>query len=353
MCVSYLYYQLISISCVSSDPYPFAIDEAFDTYRMLVDSAGTNIGMSGRKFNVIMTGDSAYVYFCINAYSATHIILSGATLAVSVMIKILEHNATASISLPVHIIPSPLAIVLNYAALDFNFTSWMSPANLRVLRSEQSSGNLPGLKELAMQKDHLGHVSPLSMVGDKRPGRHGKSKLKRRSSWRDTIRGFAGSGGEENDHQKPKTRQTMGPTTSAPSTPGSRVFIGRPRSQTQAHPEDGGALADAESEDLEEADGDFKHLREEDRPIQARVRHVYPQTSPRGISPPVVASPSVLEQQQQELSAAVAEADSKVSMGSIAKEKAKGKEGEPIGTRLTMTSRTGYFQDRVISPSMV
>ncbi len=49
-------------------------------------------------------------------------------------------------------------MVLSYAALDFNFTSWMSANNLRVLRSEQSSGNLPGLKELAEQKDHLKHV---------------------------------------------------------------------------------------------------------------------------------------------------------------------------------------------------
>ena len=49
-------------------------------------------------------------------------------------------------------------MVLNYAALDFNFTSWMTVDNLRVLRSEQSSGNLPGLKELAEQKDHLKHI---------------------------------------------------------------------------------------------------------------------------------------------------------------------------------------------------
>lgn len=41
------------------DPYPFAIDEAYDIYRLLVDSAGTAIGMSGRKFNVIISGDSA------------------------------------------------------------------------------------------------------------------------------------------------------------------------------------------------------------------------------------------------------------------------------------------------------
>jgi hypothetical protein len=55
-------------------------------------------------------------------------------------------------------LPLPAAMVLNYAALDFNFTSWMTADNLRVLRSEQSSGNLPGMKELAEQKDHLKHI---------------------------------------------------------------------------------------------------------------------------------------------------------------------------------------------------
>jgi acetyl esterase/lipase len=42
-----------------ADPYPFAIDEAFDTYRVLVESAGQLIGMSGKKLNIIMSGDSA------------------------------------------------------------------------------------------------------------------------------------------------------------------------------------------------------------------------------------------------------------------------------------------------------
>ena len=41
------------------DPYPYAIDEAFDVYRVLVESAGTAIGMSGRKLNIIISGDSA------------------------------------------------------------------------------------------------------------------------------------------------------------------------------------------------------------------------------------------------------------------------------------------------------
>ncbi|KAG6892293.1 hypothetical protein C0992_001056, partial [Termitomyces sp. T32_za158] len=82
---------------------------------------------------------------------------SGATLAVNVILKMLEND-----SLQVHGEPKlrhPVALVLNYAALDFNFTSWMSPSNLRVLQSEQSSGNLPGINDLAAQKDHLQHIA--------------------------------------------------------------------------------------------------------------------------------------------------------------------------------------------------
>lgn len=62
------------------DPYPFAVDEAFDAYRLIVESCefhdllitrsvkydilfhfvgGELIGMSGKKLSVIMCGDSA------------------------------------------------------------------------------------------------------------------------------------------------------------------------------------------------------------------------------------------------------------------------------------------------------
>jgi len=279
---------------------------------------------------------------------------SGATLAVNVMIKIVEHNTSTATTVPPPPIPPPLSLVLNYAALDFNFTSWMSPANLRVLRSEQSSGNLPGIKELAMQKDHLGHVSPLSMVGDKRPGRHGKYRLQRQPSWRDTIRRLTtNSSEEERDSWRLKRHTTMMEHTASLPGPSSRISIARrERAWTLPYPEDRGALADVESDDQDYPEADFKHLREEDRPIEARVRHVYPQGSPQADSP-LSASPLTAEKQQEQLSAAIAEADSKVSMTPGGKEKGKGKEGEPIGTRLTMTSRSGYFQDRVISPSMV
>lgn len=45
----------------AADPFPWAIEECFDVYKVLVDSQGAAIGMSGKVFNTIMTGDSACV----------------------------------------------------------------------------------------------------------------------------------------------------------------------------------------------------------------------------------------------------------------------------------------------------
>lgn len=52
---------LHSVHTAFTDHYPFAIDECFDVYRLLVESSGSIIGMSGRSLNVIMSGDSACV----------------------------------------------------------------------------------------------------------------------------------------------------------------------------------------------------------------------------------------------------------------------------------------------------
>jgi hypothetical protein len=112
---------------------------------------------------------------------------------------------------------------------------------------------------------------------------------------------------------------------------------------------DEGTLADAESsggeDDDDDEEEDFNQYPEEARPIRARVKYKYPSGNDA-----VARSKSALERQQQELSLAVEEANTKAILG-------VGKRGvrasEPIGTRLTMTSRTGYFQDRIVSPSMV
>lgn len=118
---------------------------------------GRCIGMSGKSLRIIVSGDSAYV-----ARRLKDIMLkacsSGAILAVNIVNQILERRNNFGSPSDDAQFPLPVSLVLNYAALDFNFTSWMSAENLHVLQYEQSSGNLPGLAELALQKDHLQHV---------------------------------------------------------------------------------------------------------------------------------------------------------------------------------------------------
>ncbi|TRM69386.1 Alpha/Beta hydrolase protein [Schizophyllum amplum] len=300
-------------------PYPFAIDEVFDLYRALVDTNGANIGMSGKKLNIIISGDSA-----------------GATLAVSTMVKILEYNART----PQQRLPIPVALVLNYAALDFNFTSWMSDEHLKVLRSEQSSGNFPGLHDLVAQKDHLKHVSPLSMVGDSHTF-HKSKKLRRRASWRDALR----NAGDDEDGEGTKTIVRHRRSTSALKHPVARRHL--PKRATSGSGDEKGSMADGESSDEE---NDEQAYPEEERPLEARVKYVYSSAPSR--PPPPQRSDSVIEKQQKQLSKAVEEADVQAAM-SIGKKGSGSKNSEPIGTRLTMTSRTGYFQDRIISPSMM
>ncbi len=47
----------------STDPYPFAVEEIFDAYRIIVESKGKaiGIGIAGEDLNVVISGDSAYV----------------------------------------------------------------------------------------------------------------------------------------------------------------------------------------------------------------------------------------------------------------------------------------------------
>ncbi|KAK1218820.1 hypothetical protein PQX77_018497 [Marasmius sp. AFHP31] len=273
-------------------PYPFAVDEAFDTYRVLVESNGAILGMAGKQLDIVISGDSA-----------------GATMAANVVIKTLEHNATN----PTRALPMPLALLLNYAALDFNFASWMTQENLRILRSEQSSGNLQGLTE---QKDHLSHISPLSMVDDSGTWSRNK-RPKRQGSWRETIRGFAGTFDEGDVAVKDPS-----------SISNRRPRMRRSSSALRTSPQDDSHG----SSDM----GASLYRREQDKPLHERVKYHHEAVSS--------------DKKQQELSAAVLEADEKAA---IAKKGGSGSRKEPLGTRLTLTSRTGYFQDRIVTPSMM
>ena len=223
----------------------------------------------------------------------------------AVMIKILETQ------LPV---PHPLALQLNYAALDFNFTSWMSPSNLRVLQSEQSSGHLSGLAE---QKDHFKHISPLSMVGDRKV-------VRRRRSWKDAIRELTSPVSERppGSVRARAVSSAVKSTQSAPAKSHGRVYLQHELSSSAL--DEAGSLAD------EEDGADLNAVAEEDKPISARVRF-NPVVNQVELQPP---------QKEVEVEAS---ASSPAATDPVL----------PLGTRLTMTSRTGYFQDRIISPSMV
>ncbi|TFK73921.1 alpha/beta-hydrolase [Pluteus cervinus] len=301
-------------------PYPFAIDEAFDTYKALMESAGRSIGMSGRPLRVIVTGDSA-----------------GAALAVNLIIRILEHNARQKTLNTV--LPLPISVVLSYAALDFNFTSWMTPNNLRVLRSEQSTGNLPGLRGLAVQKDHLQHVSPLSMVSERRPKR--SKRLRRKASWKNTLRSLTLTT-TESTSMEPKEPPSAPPVLIS-HNPGSTLkrpssFLSKSRTMS-FYGDEKGSLADSESDEEEEED--FNRWNEEDRPIEARIRYDYqergsPASAASSYQGPPLQSPPGSTPESTECHSAD-----------------RGKTQQVIGTRLTMTSRTGYFQDRIVSPSMM
>ncbi|KZO95543.1 alpha/beta-hydrolase [Calocera viscosa TUFC12733] len=253
-------------------PYPWSLEEGFDVYLTLVETKGATIGMAGDELNMILTGDSA-----------------GANIVTTVIYRAIENPFP---------VPLPLGVVFNYAALDFGFGAWMTPAHLRVLREEQSSGNIPGLEE---QKNHLNHRSPLSVIKDERAHR-------RRKSWRDALA-----------FRQPGMRMSKA-SAAATATGGAAQEEKKPvhavvrRARAEAHEMEGHA-ADTEEE------GTGGDTPEDERPIQARIK--------------VPAKDAPGEQEPDK-----------------GKEKRKVKRA-PIGTRLTMTSRTGFFQDRIISPSMM
>ncbi|BFZ59297.1 hypothetical protein YB2330_000303 [Saitoella coloradoensis] len=122
-------------------PYPWALDECFDTYRALLLTKGRNIGLSGyTKPKIAIIGDSA-----------------GGNFAAGVTLRILTS---------MHEFPGlemPRGLVLIYPFLDFNISSWMSDEDVRLLRQE--SGKDVYSKGIMRTKSRFGK------------GRRGKSVL--------------------------------------------------------------------------------------------------------------------------------------------------------------------------------
>ncbi|CAG8533405.1 7842_t:CDS:2 [Ambispora gerdemannii] len=137
-------------------PYPYALEECFDTYRSIMESNGETIGMCGwlnkdgsqrQQIKITLVGDSA-----------------GGNLVASVMFKILEYPKP---------IAQPSGLVLIYPCLNFDINCWMPQSQLSVIRAE-STESIPGVLE---SKDHLHHKSPLSVVPDVKPKRRWRRRF--------------------------------------------------------------------------------------------------------------------------------------------------------------------------------
>jgi hypothetical protein len=278
----------------------------------------------------------------------------------------------APTSLPSALLPLPVAVMLSYPALDFNFTSWMTPSHLKVLREETEADEhrqhtkSPSLlrkrsssffyssdddgsgegwaKGLRGAKDHLSHANPLAMVNEERK----PSLPVRKKSWRDVF----GMG----------MTSIIGP--SANPTIAKRSKLRHPYSQLHGHTPQRttGSIEFADSSSDDEAEDDE---REENRPIEARIRWYH--SSPSSVTAsPLDRVPSLSSalgrkgnrvqeimnsEAQAQLAAAVLRAN--IEVAKKRKRAAYDRKNAPIGMRLTMTSRSGYFQDRIISPTMV
>ncbi|GAA5864223.1 hypothetical protein JCM3774_001261 [Rhodotorula dairenensis] len=323
-------------------PYPFAIDEMYDAYTLLHQTKGRCIGMNrnGQKdLKVLLTGDSA-----------------GANIATAMVVKIFEMRSSldgkrvskAGAGHDADSLPLPVALNFAYPALSFHFTSWMPSSDLRVLRSESRS-DIASL--LLRQKDHLEHRSPLAVVEDIEPARGKRPSFTRR---RTTSSGgvwpwSSGAGGNKN-----KERALTG------SKSFSTLTFGRRRSSLT------GAVTDPDEATADKDDGtdsEGSSPDESEKALEDRI--LWWDEADQPATPWSSASKSTQDELKRKVKedealvmsgsgSTVEDGDNASDGGKVAVAKGqKGSEGEMLTeTRLAMTSRTAFFNDRIISPSM-
>lgn len=106
-------------------PYPYALNECYDVYTMIVQTRGKCVGLSGNEVpKIVLTGDSA-----------------GGTLAASTTLMIIESGSS-----PVRRfqgqtdLPVPDGLILFYPALDMNIGSWMSEEQMALIKDRRMRG---------------------------------------------------------------------------------------------------------------------------------------------------------------------------------------------------------------------
>lgn len=110
--------------------------------------------------------------------------------------------------------PLPLSVIWTYPALDFNFTSFMPPEHLQILRQESTAA----IRGVAQQKDHLKHQSPLAVVDEPAP-----QTRRRRRSWSKSFSKlpFVGSGKSPLQTPSSPGKRFSLPFAMTPTTPAS------------------------------------------------------------------------------------------------------------------------------------
>jgi acetyl esterase/lipase len=118
-------------------PYPYALNECFDVYKVLCENPDIILPFQPRK--IVFVGDSA-----------------GGNFAASVLLKILPGNLLR-----------PIGLVLIYPNLDFNIHSWMTDDQIRLFKSE-SLKEIPSAV-LDTKQNYERRKSVLQLVPDSKP----------------------------------------------------------------------------------------------------------------------------------------------------------------------------------------
>ncbi|KAL2131786.1 hypothetical protein VTI74DRAFT_4614 [Chaetomium olivicolor] len=215
-------------------PYPYALNECYDVYTTIIETAGRCIGMSGKVVpKVVITGDSA-----------------GGTLATSTTLMIIESGSTpvrrfqGQMDLPV-----PAGLILFYPALDMNIGSWMSDEQMALIKDRRMRGtNRPIIARKTSQYNHLAGTphqsddeddsSPKSQTTGENSEQEGSAASTSPEHVRSPAPEYAHSGPTtySNVHQAPPAPPSPVATTATPSKP-SPSTTAAPHPGASHHPE--------------------------------------------------------------------------------------------------------------------
>ncbi|KAJ6199555.1 hormone-sensitive lipase, partial [Bipolaris maydis] len=129
-------------------PYPYALNECYDVYHMIMASRGTCMGLSGEvEPKVVVCGDSA-----------------GGNLAVGMVLMVLQSGSTETRRWQgERALPPPVGVVLVYPALDMNIGNWMSDEQMALIRDRRvRKTNRPILRH---KSDDYRHLAPNTPYG--------------------------------------------------------------------------------------------------------------------------------------------------------------------------------------------